>query len=102
MTEFITSEGATLPEDVGAEERLTSVVETLDQCPNAPAIPCNVATETALPDEELGIQRPAPTHSTNPAESCMMSFQSAAGFVEDTSAFQEYINKLDMAPGVAR
>ena len=30
MTEFITSEGAALPEYVGAEERLASVVETLD------------------------------------------------------------------------
>ena len=40
---------------------------------------------------------PAPTRSTSRTENCMASFQSAAGFVEDTSAFQEEISQLDMA-----
>ena len=97
MAEFITNEGTTLPEDVGTEERLTTVTETLDRCPNAPAIPCNVVAETDQPFEELGAQMTAPTYSTNQAENCMVGFQNNAAFVEDTLAFQEEIAQLDMA-----
>ena len=81
----------------GTEERFASVVQTLDQCPNAPAIPCNVVAESTSPFDELGIQMPAPTHSASHTENCMASFQSAAGCVEDTSVFQEDITQLDVA-----
>ena len=97
VTEFITSEGAALPEDVDTDKRLASVIETLDRCPNAPAIPCNVTSEAASPFDETGLQMPVATRATSHTENCLAGFQSSAGFVEDTSAFQEEISQLDMA-----